>query len=92
MAERAFALEGDLSDLRMIEAVDDVEHRRLAGAVGPDDRADLTLVNVEADILDRLHAAERQRNITHVQHHVRLRSRQPACLCRCTATFIPLPP
>jgi hypothetical protein len=35
----------------MIKAVDHVEHRRLAGAVRPDDRADLTLVNVEATSL-----------------------------------------
>jgi hypothetical protein len=40
-------LEGDHPDLRMIEPVDHVEHRGLAGPVGADDGADLTLVNVE---------------------------------------------
>jgi hypothetical protein len=81
-----------LADLRMIKPVDDVEHRRLAGAVGPDDRADLTLVNVEADILDRLHAAERQDTS-------RTSSITSGCAvvaglvsARATATFILLPP
>jgi hypothetical protein len=43
------ALVGDGALLGLIEAVDDVEHRRLAGAVGPDDRPDLALHDVEAD-------------------------------------------
>src|SRR5262249_60072104 len=37
------AAEGDAPFLRLIEAVDDVEQRRLAGAVRPDDGADLAL-------------------------------------------------
>ena len=36
-----------------------VEHRALAGAVGADDGADLVLAHVEADVGQRLHAAER---------------------------------
>ena len=43
----------------MVEAADHVEHRRLAGAVGPDDREDLALLGLERDTRDRLHAAER---------------------------------
>jgi hypothetical protein len=59
------ALEGDAALLRMIEAVDDVEHRRFARAVGADDGADFALADVERDIADRFHAAERERNIFH---------------------------
>ena len=35
--------------LRVIEAVDDVEHRALAGAVRADDGQDLVLADLEAD-------------------------------------------
>src|SRR6056297_2535753 len=63
------ALVPDLALLRVVEAADDVEHRRLAGAVGADDRADLTLADVEADVLDRHHAAEAQRYVLHLHHH-----------------------
>src|SRR5208337_1918176 len=38
---------GDLPVLRMIEAVDYVQHRGLAGAVRPDDGADLAFSDVE---------------------------------------------
>ena len=44
------ALEGDAALLRLIEAVDDVEHRGLAGAVRADDGADLALADVEGDV------------------------------------------
>ncbi len=40
----AHALVGDGTLLRMVEAVDAVQHRRLARAVGPDDGADLVLL------------------------------------------------
>ncbi len=46
----------------VVDAVDDVEHRALAGAVGADDGADLVLQHVEADVGQRLHAAEAQRD------------------------------
>src|SRR5581483_6571455 len=54
-------LEGDAALLRRVEAVDDVEHRGLAGAVRADDGADLALADVERDVGDRLHAAEGER-------------------------------
>jgi len=44
------AAEGDAAFLRLIEAVDDVEQRRLAGAVRSDNRADLALADVERNI------------------------------------------
>ena len=48
-APARLALPGDGACLRVIEAVDDVEHRGLAGAVRADDREDLVLADVEAD-------------------------------------------
>ena len=65
-----FAAEGDAAFLRMIEAVDDVEHRGLAGAVRADDRADFALADIERHVGDRLHAAERQRHVLDRQQPV----------------------
>ena len=56
------ALEGDAAGLRMIEAVDHVQHRGLAGAVRADDGADFALADIEGDVADRLDAAERERH------------------------------
>ena len=64
------ALEGDGAFLRVVEAVDDVEHRRLAGAVGADDGADLALPDVEGDAADRPHAAEGKRDVLHREQHL----------------------
>src|SRR5437868_8821487 len=49
--------------LRPVEAVDHIEHRGLAGAVRPDNGADLALADVERHVGDRLHAAERERHV-----------------------------
>ena len=57
------ALERDGPLLGMVEAVDDVQHRRFSGAIGPDDRANLAFSDIETDIAERLHATERQRNV-----------------------------
>src|SRR6185295_18688175 len=42
-------------------AADQVEHRGLAGAVGADDDADLVLLDIEGQIIDRLEAVEGNR-------------------------------
>src|SRR5207302_4260719 len=52
------ALEGDRPGLRPVDAVHDVQHRALAGAVRADDGADLALAHVEGHALERLHSAE----------------------------------
>src|SRR5574343_1176638 len=64
------ATEGDLAFLGRVDAVDAVEHRALAGAVGADDGADLVLADVEADVGQRLDAAEAQGDVLHVEDHV----------------------
>src|SRR5262245_45292875 len=57
------ALERDSAFLRVIEAVDNVEHRGLAGAVGTDDGADLALADVEGNIAQGTHAAKGKRHV-----------------------------
>src|SRR5581483_5219909 len=42
----------------------------LARAVRSDDCADPALVDIEADIAERLHAAERKRDILHGEDHI----------------------
>src|SRR6185312_11563468 len=56
------AAERDAPLLRAVDAVDHVEERALAGAVGADDGADLVLAHVEAHLGERLHAAEGERD------------------------------
>ena len=41
---------------RIDDAADDVDQRRLAGAVGPEQREDLALADLEIDVLQRLEA------------------------------------
>ena len=57
------AAQADRALLRLVDAVDAVEHRALAGAVRADDRADLVLADVEADVGERLDAAEAQADV-----------------------------
>ena len=64
------AAEGDGALLRLVDAVDAVEHRALAGAVGADDGAHLVLAHVEADVGQRLDAAEAQADVLHVEDDV----------------------
>src|SRR5262249_13807490 len=47
---------------RPVAARDAIDHRGLAGAVGPDDRKQLALLDGEADVGQRLDAAELQRH------------------------------
>ncbi len=54
-------------DGRVVDATDDVEHRRLARAVGPDQPADLTLVDGEAQLVEGDDPTEPHRHFTHVE-------------------------
>ena len=65
-----FALERDPALLRMVEAVDDIEHRGLAGPVRPDDRANFPFADVERHIAHCLHATESERHVLHRQQHI----------------------
>ena len=46
----------------LVDAGDQVEERRLAGAVRPDHADDLALVDVQVEVVDHLQAAERHRD------------------------------
>ncbi len=58
LRDQVLAVEADAAGGRRVDAADQVEHRRLAGAVGADQREDLAALHVEADVVDRQHAAE----------------------------------
>src|SRR3972149_1634187 len=59
------AFEGDAASLRAVEAVEAVEQGGLPRAVGPDDGQNLPAADIEADIEQRLGAAEAQRDVLH---------------------------
>ena len=61
-ARQALASKGDAAFLGDVDAIDDVEHRALAGTVRADDRPHFVLEHVEADVGQRLDAAEPQRD------------------------------
>src|SRR5215467_16092394 len=65
-----FAAELDPSLLRMVDTVDNVQHRAFSGAVGTDDGADLVLSNIAADPGKGFHAAERKRNPLQLENDV----------------------
>ena len=52
---------------RLVDAADDVEHRRLAGAVGSDEPADLTFVDGERQPVEGDDAAEPDGDVLHVE-------------------------
>ena len=62
------ALEPDAALVGPVEAGDDVERRRLAGAVGPDDADDLPLAGPEAHVAGGLDAAEADGAAPHLKH------------------------
>ena len=75
--------------LRVVDAVDDVEHRALAGAVRADDGADLVLAHVEADVGQRLDAAERSEMFSRSRSTSPMRLRAvPAGSCRALSLCI----
>jgi hypothetical protein len=54
----------------VIEAVDHVQERALAGAVRTDDGADLVRLDVEADVAQGTDAAEGETDVLDFQQHV----------------------
>jgi hypothetical protein len=57
----------ELAAARPIAAGDAVEHRGLAGAVGADDGKNLPALDMKTDVGQRLHAAETDRDVRHLQ-------------------------
>ena len=56
--------------LRPVEAVDDVQHGTLAGAVRPDDGQDLSAADFKTNAVERTNAAERQADVLDLEQHV----------------------
>ena len=67
----ALAREDDVALRRLVDAGDEVEERRLAGAVRADHADDLALVDVEVEPGDDLQAAERHRHLPELQELLR---------------------
>src|SRR5215468_1459815 len=61
-------LQRDASLGRLVETGDAVEHRRLAGAVGTDQRGDVSTSRREREIVDRHQAAEAHAEMLDAQH------------------------
>src|SRR5262249_54568986 len=61
--EQAFVVEDGLAGVRLVEPRDDVERRRLASAVRPDQPGDLALLDRERDIAERDDAPEAPRDV-----------------------------
>jgi hypothetical protein len=64
------AAESDPALRRTVEARDHVEHGRLAGAVGADQREDLPIADLEAEPAQRREAAEADREIFDTEHRL----------------------
>src|SRR5438067_225037 len=62
-AQQAAPVEDDLAVVRPVEPRDQVEDRRLAGAVRPDQPDDLALTDVERDVVDGNDPAEAPRQL-----------------------------
>jgi hypothetical protein len=70
--------------VRSVQSAHDVQERTLARPVRADDRADLAFRHMQVDILQRHHAAERNRNAFERQHR---NSRRCRCMRQCLFGF-----
>ena len=57
VAPRVDAEHGDLAAVGLVEALEDLDRRRLAGAVGPEQAEDLAAADLEVDAVDGLDLA-----------------------------------
>src|SRR5215213_3525005 len=69
-ARSCLAAERDSSRLRVVESVDYVQHRRLAGTVWTDDGSDLSTPDIKRNIADCVDAAEAERDVLHREQDV----------------------
>src|SRR5262245_11792769 len=75
-ARHGLAQKAHLAPIRNEEAVEHVEERRLAGAVGTDDTQDLALADVEAHVRECLQPEKRFRDPLDVEQHATGRGRR----------------
>src|SRR5262249_5138840 len=60
--------EADVAGPRLVHARDHVEHRGLAGAVGPDHADDIPVPDLQVQLAERLQAAKRQRETIEIKN------------------------
>src|SRR5207245_11542992 len=62
LVERS-TIEGNAALGRHVDSADEVEDSRFSGTVRPDERDDFAAMHIEADLVDRQHAAEANRQV-----------------------------
>lgn len=67
-ARYVFSLKRNLSGGGAIKAGDEIEQRCFAGAVRSDETDNLTLFDCETELMYRVQAAERFRNVSELEH------------------------
>ena len=72
LADELAAVELDAAGTGDDEAVERVEERRLAGAVGSDDAEDLALADLERNLLQRAEPSETHRHVVHGEQGFRI--------------------
>src|SRR4029077_11311237 len=72
LADQLAAVELDAAGVGDDEAVERVEERRLAGAVGSDDAEDLAGADLERNVVQRLEPSETHRHVVHGEQNGRL--------------------
>ena len=81
-AKQVLAREAQVALLRLVDAGDHIEERRLAGTVGADDGEDLAGLDRERDPLQCRDAAEAHSDAVHLQQAHRIRSVFRKLFCR----------
>ena len=66
------ALKDDFSSARLVEPAEAIEQRGLAGTIRADQPGDLPRHNVEANVIERDHAPEAERDTSYRQKRCRL--------------------
>src|SRR5690606_14144941 len=86
-AEQGLAIELDAAGRGLVNPVQHVEHRGLARPVGPDDGEELTLFDLEREVLDRGDTTEGESNVTNREQRLAGGHAVASCL---TASISPV--
>src|SRR5271165_695352 len=70
-ARKRTPFEQHVARARLVYAANEIENRRFAGAIWPDQREDFSLGNIETHTADRAHAAEIDAEFPYLQEYVR---------------------
>jgi len=71
LAQQVFAVVADCAAVRLVQPRDDVERRRLARAVRPDQPCDLALFDAQRELVEREDAAEAPADVVDLEQRHR---------------------